>query len=482
MLRPGELLDGKYRVEFLLGQGGMAAVWAGTNERTGKRVALKVVLPSLTATPGVDSLFQREGFAASRVDHPSVVTVFDIIKHRGMACIVMEQLTGETLDKLLERNGVLDVNEACALLLPAMRGVAAAHAQGVIHRDLKPQNIFVCMGPDGRAVTTKVLDFGISLMLGRAREPASGQGPNVLMGTPAYMAPEQIWGGAPIDERADVYGFGMLFYEALTGEVPFAGEPGPALFERILDDPPPSLAQLRPDLSPGLARIIATALAKSPGDRHATVDAMIVALEQEILSAAPRTGTPTPGSGLAIGLPLEVASGRRTTPVDGILRREPSEEHQATKFLAGFPLEAEAGHRRTSALTKLRRWLRPHRWPALASAGLLGLLAGTALVLGTRAGSGGQAPAHLPALAVRAGLPVRAEIVAPSAPVVVPTAPAAPVVAPTTPAAPAAENAEAPPAPSRATVRRRVVPRPGKPKASASSNQPRAGRLTAADF
>jgi hypothetical protein len=471
-LQPGEVLDGKYRVEHLLGQGGMAAVWAGTNERTGKRVALKVILPSLTSTPGVESLFQREGFAASRVDHPNVVTVFDLVEHQGMACIVMELLTGEPLDKLLECNGALDVSEACTLLLPAMRGVSAAHAQGVIHRDLKPQNIFVCRGPDGRAVTTKVLDFGISLMLGRAREPAVGQGPSMPMGTPTYMAPEQIWGGAPIDERTDVYGFGVLFYEVLTGRVPFPGEPGPALFEHILDDPPPPLAQARPDLMPGFVRIIESALAKSPSDRPATPDAMIVALERELLAAAALPRAPTPAEGLALGLPLDVKSGRRTTPVEAVFRTEPSGEHQATRFLAGFPLAAGSGPRRTSVQVRLRRWLGAHRWPALAGAGLLGLVVGTALVAWTLAGDGGHAPARFSAATVHAEGPGSAKIPAPSPPVVVPTPPPPPVTA----------RAEAPAVPLATRQRARVARRSTSAKVSADKQLPRAGKLTAADF
>jgi hypothetical protein len=536
-LHPGDLLDGKYRVDYLLGQGGMAFVWAATNERTGKRVAIKVLLPSLTATPGVDSLFQREGFAASRVDHPNVVTVFDLIEHQGMACIVMELLTGEPLDKLLERHGALDVNDACALLLPAMRGVSAAHAQGVIHRDLKPHNIFVCMGSDGRALTTKVLDFGISLMLGRAREPTVGQGPSVLMGTPAYMAPEQIWDGAPIDERADVYGLGVLFYETLTGEVPFPGEPGPALFLRILDNAPPPLARQRPDLSPNFAQIIETALAKSPGDRHPTVDAMILALEQEVLGAAPLRRASTPSSGLALGLPFEVASGSRTTPVDALLHRGLAGEHQATKFLVGFPLEAEgaqrptgslasegsrgsdiAGHdraavttARASALLPVRRWLHPHRWPSRAKVGTVALLAATTLGVWGLAGQRVHQPPDLPPLVLQAGPPADGKVTPPpGAPVVVvtPLAPSAPpargeAVASATPApnperSPVARLPRSPAKPAlaertRKAPERRLVragapirnpasaPRSGKTGAS-SATQFRAGKLSEADL
>ncbi len=445
-IEAGVVLDGKYRVDHLVGQGGMAAVWAGTNERTGKRVALKVLLPALTATPGADSLFQREGLAASRVNHPNVVTVFDVIEHHGMACIVMELLTGEPLDRYRARLGGLSVNDVYGLLLPAMRGVSAAHAQGVIHRDLKPQNIFVCIGPDGRAVTTKVLDFGISIIVERARDPAVGQTVSVPMGTPAYMAPEQILGSTPIDERADVYGFGVLFYEALTGQVPFPGEPGGELYERILNEPAPPLAKIRPDLTPGLVQIIETALAKDPAQRHANLDCMLSALEDEFLPATPFPRALTPSLG---GIPVivpEAPTGRRGTPVEATLRREPSGEHQATQFLVNFPLEAETGRRRTGSggfdredllrrvdsshetapvtMTKIRWFRQPHRWQAVASVGFAGLVAGVALIFWALSGNDTRAPAGLPPLVVPSRPPASMPSEPPSDPVVAPSPPA----------------------------------------------------------
>ena len=458
-LQVGQVLDGKYRVDYLVGQGGMAAVWAGTNVRTGKHVALKVLLPSLSAIAGVDTLFQREGLAASRVNHPNVVTVFDVIEHQGLACIVMELLTGEPLDSYLARSGSLSVNDVYGLLLPAMRGVSAAHAQGVIHRDLKPQNIFVCIGPDGRAVTTKVLDFGISIIVERAREPAEGQAPSTPMGTPAYMAPEQISGNTSIDERADVYGFGVLFYEALTGEVPFPGEPGPDLYERILNEPIPPLAGLRPDLAPGLIRLIETALAKEPASRHLNLDFMIGALENEILPATPLPRDLTPANGTVLAMVPEATTGRRITPVTGLHRKEPSGEHQATRFLVNFPLEAEPGRRPTGSEAIEReaslqrqafaletqpvglrgwRWFNhPHRRQAVASVGFAGLVAGAALVLWALSGDGRKPAVSLPPLVVGTRPPEIAPVAPSSNPVVVPAAPspradneAPPVLAP----------------------------------------------------
>jgi serine/threonine protein kinase len=331
----GQVLDGKYRVDYLIGQGGMAAVWAGTNERTGKQVALKALLPALAGLPDLDALFRREVLAASRVNHPNVVTVFDVIEHQGMACIVMELLVGEPLDSYLARNSPLGVSDACGLLLPAMSGVAAAHAQGVIHRDLKPQNIFVCIGSDGRAVTTKVLDFGISMLVGLARDRETTWVESMPLGTPAYMAPEQIIGGAPIDERTDVYGFGVLFFETLAGRIPFPDEPLQALYQSVLFDPAPPLGQFRPDLPVGLVRTIETALAKAPCHRPASLDAMVTAIEAELLGTTPRVLTPVAGVSRVVGSAVPSECG--VTGLEDVLPSQAASEHQPTRFRPTFP-------------------------------------------------------------------------------------------------------------------------------------------------
>jgi len=332
ILRAGQLVDGKYRIGRLLGEGGMAAVWAGTNERTGKRVALKVILRSLATTSEAQGLFHSEALAASRVNHPNVVTVFDVIEHEGMPCIVMELLDGEPLGSYIASRGFLTASEATAVLLPAMRGVAAAHAQGVIHRDLKPQNIFICIGPDGRVVTTKVLDFGISVMVERAMDQSAGPAPALARGTPAYMSPEQLSGSARIDVRADVYGFGVLLYEALTGQMPFTGAPGPELFHRILNEPAPPLAQLRPDLPPGLVCIIERAMAKKPGDRYANLNLLLGSIEDELAPATPAPRMLTPSAGvpdLALRSPI---SGNSSPVVQAALQQEPSSQSPDTQL------------------------------------------------------------------------------------------------------------------------------------------------------
>jgi serine/threonine protein kinase len=338
IMQAGQIVDGKYRVDHLLGQGGMAAVWAGTNERTGKRVALKVILRSLATTRGAEHLVYGEALAASRVNHPNVVTVFDVIEHEGMPCIVMELLDGESLSTYFARKGCLSVSEAMSLLLPAMRGVACANAQGVVHRDLKPQNIFLCIGPDGHILTTKVLDFGISVMMERVVDTSAGSTLALEMGTPAYMAPEHISGERRIDERADVYGFGVLLYEALSGQLPFPGEPGPDLFQRVLQEPAPPLTQFRRDLPLGLVRIIEAAMAKEPDHRYSDLNLMVSALENEVLLPTPVSRLITPLVGGPSFALHEALSGQFVAPV---IPRAASRAHEETKMLFAFPLKKE---------------------------------------------------------------------------------------------------------------------------------------------
>jgi serine/threonine protein kinase len=320
----GEVIGGSYRVSHLLGEGGMAAVWAGTNLRTGKQVALKVIRPEFMSTPGAEDFLHSEGLTASRVNHPNVVTVFDVIEHEGMACIVMELLDGVPLGTLIARNGQLSLRDALTILVPAMRGVAAAHFQGVIHRDLKPQNILVCIDPDGRVVGTKVLDFGIS-----------------VMGTPAYMAPEHIEGSSKLDERVDVYGFGVLLYEALTARAPFSGEPGTDLFHRVLTESAVPLRELRPDLPPAFVHIIETAMAKRPEQRFASMNQMVSAIEDQIMPATPPPAVGTPASGVPVAALRYTVSGHLSLAVPTHIGKDPSGQHSQTQIIFGKPTKRE---------------------------------------------------------------------------------------------------------------------------------------------
>jgi serine/threonine protein kinase len=349
-LRPGQIVGGTYRIDRLIGKGGMAAVWEGTSQRTGKRVALKVILHSFASSAGAAEMLRREALAASRVNHPNVVNVFDVIEHEHLACIVMEMLDGEPFSAYLARKGFLAIDEAAALLLPAMRGVAAANALGVIHRDLKPQNIFICIGADGRMLTTKVLDFGISVMKEEAWRSPRIAALSATHGTPAYMSPEHIQGKHDLDARADVYGFGVLLFEALTGQLPFLGEPGPELLARIVNGPAPKVGLFRPDLPAPVVAIVERAMARDPRDRFPSLDPFVAALEDYLMQGSPLPRALTPMAGVPLFAQHEQKSGVADQVAQVVYRTEPLQPREAndTKSLFTLPRESEGGEGESS--------------------------------------------------------------------------------------------------------------------------------------
>ncbi len=276
----GEVVADKYRIERLLGSGGMAEVYAAINIRTERRVALKWILPALAASPEVLARFRREALAAGRINHPNVVTIFDAVEHQGSACLVMELLSGETLADRMKRTGPMAFVEAVAIMLPAMRGVAAAHFHGVIHRDLKPDNIFLCLDADGSIRDCKVLDFGVSkLTVADAATTADITLSGNVVGTPEYMAPEQVRAGKTADHRVDVYSLGVVFYEMLAGRPPFVGEHFSGLMLDIMQRDPPPLASFRSDVPRRLAGVIHRALARDLDRRYVDMPTFIMAVE-----------------------------------------------------------------------------------------------------------------------------------------------------------------------------------------------------------
>ncbi len=278
MPKPGEVVGGKYEIEEMVGEGGMGAVFAARHRVTEKRVALKWMHPDLAADEDAVERFVREARAAGRIDHPNVVDIYDVGEHGGSTFLVMELLRGENLAERIEGRE-LKADQVIQILLPAMRGVAAAHRTGVIHRDLKPENIFLCRDPDGAYRGPKVLDFGISKVSSRDgssnhRLTKSG----MLIGTPYYMAPEQIRGRG-VDQRADVYAFGVILYEALTGRVPFNADNYGALVLEIANATPARPSALNARVPHTLERVVLKAMAREPGQRYADIESLARALE-----------------------------------------------------------------------------------------------------------------------------------------------------------------------------------------------------------
>ena len=281
--KPGDLIADRYQIERFIGRGGMAEVFAGLNVRTGKRVALKWIRPALATTTEALARFRREAVAAGRIHHPNVVTVFDVVEHKSATWLVMELLEGETLSEILNRVERMDAEDAVMLLIPAMRGVAAAHAHGVVHRDLKPDNIFICRASDGQRREAKVLDFGVS----KLSDEAGGEQVSItvtgnLVGTPTYMAPEQVRGNKVVDPRSDVYSLGVVLYQMLAGRPPFQGQVYSALMIEIATMDPPRLRSFRPDLSAELETIVHKAMARDLDRRYPDVTTFVHALENLI--------------------------------------------------------------------------------------------------------------------------------------------------------------------------------------------------------
>src|SRR4051812_4885449 len=314
----GEVVADKYKIERLLGAGGMAEVYEAINVRTERRIALKWILPALAASPEVLARFRREALAAGRINHPNVVTIFDVVEHQGSACLVMELLSGETLAERMKRTGPMAFVEAVAIMLPAMRGVGAAHAHGVIHRDLKPDNIFLCEDADGSIRDCKVLDFGVSkLTVADAATTGDITLSGNVVGTPEYMAPEQVRAGRHADHRIDIYSLGVVFYEMLAGRPPFVGEHFSGLMLDIMQRDPPQLSSLRTDAPRRLAGVIHRALARDLEKRFPDMASFIMAVEavgRDELKLA--MGTPPEGLITQIAMPRLTPDGQFPAPRD----------------------------------------------------------------------------------------------------------------------------------------------------------------------
>ncbi len=240
--QPGEIVDGKYRVESLLGKGGMGAVFVVRHVQTQRPFALKSMLGSLIGDYEAEQRFIREAKLSGNVDHPGAVATYDIGRHHGCLYMVMELLSGESLSARIAR-GALAVGDAAHVMTAVLDAVAAAHHKGIVHRDLKPDNIFMHRAPDGRGHEPKILDFGISKALSSDGQPTVGlTKTGMMLGTPLYMSPEQVRGAKTIDGRTDIYALGVILYEMLTGVVPYNGNSFADLVLKIVtgDTVPPS--------------------------------------------------------------------------------------------------------------------------------------------------------------------------------------------------------------------------------------------------
>jgi serine/threonine-protein kinase len=358
----GEVIDGKYQIEKLLGEGGMGAVAKATHILRRAPVALKFMSPNVVSVPGAVERFLNEGVAASQIESDNVVHVFDVGKlSNGAPYLVMEYMEGHDLQEVLAREGKpgLETERAVYFIVQALRGLQVAHDAGIIHRDMKPSNCFV-VNKEGEADFVKLLDFGIS-KVGSGKSASLTQ-TNSALGTPLYMSPEQARSPRDVDLRSDLYSVGVILYELLTGRTPFASESGEfteILFKLFTQDPPP-IRTLRADLSPELAAAVHKALARDPNDRYSTAAEFALALEsfadhrstrilQRIRTHQPGRGSHVPStsqshegdqpvaafSKLALG-----AVPARTNDMPGAPGRMPAETQ---KIMQGGPATAPLG-------------------------------------------------------------------------------------------------------------------------------------------
>jgi eukaryotic-like serine/threonine-protein kinase len=280
MFDHGAILDGKYRVLRLIGEGGMGAVFEAEATRLHRRVAVKVMRPELNQDLEIAARFQLEAQAAGRIGSRHIVDVLDLGQlPSGAPYMVMEFLDGESLRARIERAGPMSPPEILDVALQLLEGVAAAHAAGIIHRDLKPDNVFLVKQSNGTTFV-KILDFGIS------KFKDAGGSPNfavtrtgALMGTPHYLAPEQASGASAVDPRTDLYAAGVILYECLTGALPYAAESFNELLFKIVLTPPIPVSERVPNADLGLVMLIERALQKQPHLRFQTAGDMKLALE-----------------------------------------------------------------------------------------------------------------------------------------------------------------------------------------------------------
>jgi serine/threonine protein kinase len=272
-------LEGRYQVLKELGRGGMGIVFQAYDKELKEPVAIKILSPLLSNDPDALERLKREVSAARRVTHPNVIRIHDISEIGGLHFVSMEYFEGVSLKDFLRRSGPLSMMQGYNIASQICDGLEAAHRQGVVHRDLKSQNIIV-----GASNQVKIIDFGLA----RSGQMEGLTATGLIMGTPEYMAPEQV-AGKHVDERADIYSLGIILYEIFTGRVPFSGNSAIAVGFMQIKETPPAPRTINPQLQPEAERVILKALEKDPAFRYRSVGELKSELERAVLQPIPST-------------------------------------------------------------------------------------------------------------------------------------------------------------------------------------------------
>ncbi len=284
-LAPGAIVDGKYRVERVLGEGGMGVVYLAQDLNTDAKVVVKALHADLAGNEEFRARVRAEARALAHIDHPNVVRLNAVVAAEGSLLLIMQYVEGESLDKFVERRvrarQAISLEEALTLFRQIVMGVGAAHAEGVVHRDIKPANVLL----RSKDHVAKVTDFGIA----KSEEDAkAGRGmTRGIIGSLWYMSPEQVTGQRDLDKRVDVYALGIVLFELLMGRVPFDGDSEYEIMKRHVEGELPSVSAARPDIPPEVDGMIRRACAKSRDDRYASCEELLVDVERLLVKVAP---------------------------------------------------------------------------------------------------------------------------------------------------------------------------------------------------
>lgn len=302
-LEPGQVLDGKYKIVRIIGEGGMGAVFEGANTFINRRVAIKVLHATAAANDAIIKRFEREAQAAGTIGSDHILEVLDLgTLPGGDRYMVMEFLDGEELSARIERLGTLTPRQLAPLIRQTLLGLRAAHAAQIIHRDLKPDNIFVLREKAGQKDFVKIIDFGISKFSALAGDMSMTTTGSV-MGTPFYMSPEQAKGSGSVDARTDLYAVGVIMYEALTGRVPFEGTSfNDLMFKIVLSDAPALPETIQGDFR----ALVQKAMSRDSAQRYQTAEEFIAAIDQWLVAEGLRES----GAGGVTGFDQTAPAGR----------------------------------------------------------------------------------------------------------------------------------------------------------------------------
>jgi eukaryotic-like serine/threonine-protein kinase len=321
---------GHYTIVSRLGRGGMGVVYKAHEGSLNRYVAIKVLADHLVEDPQFLTRFVREAQSAASLSHPNIVQIFYIGEDGGQHFFVMEYVSGKPLDLVIRERGRIDSTHASQVILQAAHGLAAAHDKGVIHRDIKPANLML----DERGMV-KIADFGLALPSeSQAKLTATG----MLMGTPGYLAPEQCR-GEQADHRTDIYALGVSWYEMLTGSTPFHAESPLLLLRQILEEDPPEVSTLNPEVDQEVRRILTRMIAKEPSDRYQSAHELIADLEEDLARRGVRTVT----KGLAALTAAVAASGAEPTADPTVALSDPATPTAQVPASPTVPVESASG-------------------------------------------------------------------------------------------------------------------------------------------